>query len=241
MDFKNWFCVNEAIENLLQNAEELGSIPRKEIQKWISASSFQDSYSKRRIFNTLFGWSVPCKEAVDKIKKHATGSVYDVMAGTGYWGRILKKAGVNVKISDLHKVFGKNNYHKYDKDSEINIKPEKIKIRRKNALRIGYDLSINRLKGDVFLSWPPYECPVATDILNMAPTGTKLFYIGEGQGGCTGDLSFHKTLSTNFKLIDQEELPTFEGIHDYLAIYQKIKNDNLDPKYRGKSFDWDLE
>ena len=256
MDFKNWLIINEISEDLYKNAEDLGEIPRKIVQNWISShhnvdvgqlknfDSLAQDFQKRRTFTTLFGWAVPCKEVVDLIKKYVQEPLYDVMAGTGYWSRILKKAGINIKTSDVHKVFNKNYYHK-SKESmykpSFEIKPDKIKIRRKNALKIGYDLSTQRIKGDIFLSWPPYECPVATDILEMIPVGTRVFYIGEGKGGCTGDLSFHVTLNKNFKLITRENLPNFEGIHDSIYVYEKIINEPVDKKYRGKAFEWDLE
>jgi len=255
MNFKNWIIINEISEDLFKNAENLGEFPRKIIQSWISTQNtdvgelkkwdaLDKSYQQRKTFTKFFGWSVPCKEAIDLIKKYIREPLYDVMAGTGYWSRILKKAGVNVKTSDIHKVFDKNYYHRSEQPVLSNnnpVKSDKIKIRRKNALKIGYDLSKRRIKGDIFLSWPPYECPVATDILNMIPIGTRVFYIGEDKGGCTGDLSFHVTLSKNFNMLGREFLPNFEGIHDSISVHEKTVNEPVDSKYRGKSFDWDLE
>jgi hypothetical protein len=119
--------------------------------------------------------------------------------------------------------------------------PEKTKIRRKNALRIGYDLSRKRILGDLFLCWPPYQCPTATDILDLVPIGTKVFYVGEEESGCTGDLSFHKTLEKNFRFIVNEDLPNFDGIHDDLTVYEKVREGSVDRKYRGKAFSWDID
>jgi len=261
INFKGWLNTNDSLledyssnscylsrsilevsDNLYKFAEELGSVPREEVQKWISAkdptrNNFFDDYKERRTFTALFGWSVPCKEAVEAIKKYAREPLYDLMAGTGYWSRILKKAAINVQASDIHKQLQKNYYHQTrDETGMLNIKipVEKSKIRRKNALRVAYDLKNQRIKGDIFLSWPPYQSSFATDVLKMIPIGSRVFYIGEPEGGCTGDASLCRMLDKNFKELHFELLPRFSGINDYLSIYEKIKDEEIDPKYRGK-------
>ena len=59
-------------------------------------------------------------------------------------------------------------------------------------------------------------------MLKIIPLGTRIFYIGEGFGGCTGDDDFHKYLCDKFKEIKIVALPTFAGIHDALFIYEKL-------------------
>jgi hypothetical protein len=229
--------------DLLKNAEELGGVSRDVIQDALNKQSRDTSFHGfyfRKNFNRIFGWSVPCKEAIDIIKKYARSPVYDVMAGTGYWSRILNKAGIDVRPSDMHKILSKNHYHKKSEDFDKKEDPKsspRTYIRRRNALRVGFDIKNRRIKGDIFLSWPPYQCSVASDLLDMLPLGTRVFYIGEGQGGCTGDLAFHKNLESNFKLLDSVELPTFLGIHDGLDVYEKEKENKIDAKYRGAVWD----
>ena len=234
MDFKLYL---ETSEELFKNAYSLGEMPREEVEKFLSNRGFD--FSTRRAFTTYFGWSVPCKEAVEAIKKYARQPLYDVLAGTGYWTKILKKAGINVIASDIHKITSKNYYHRSREDlPDISnlIKPEKEKILRRNALRVAYDLKRERLKGDVLISWAPYEKPFATDILEMLPIGSRVFYIGEGMGGCTADASFHKYLCVNFEHLHTEYLPQFPGIHDYLSVYEKKQNLPIDPKHRGENW-----
>jgi len=232
MDFKLYL---EISEELFKNAYSLGEMPREEVEKFLSNRGFD--FSTRRAFTAYFGWSVPCKEAVEAIKKYARQPLYDVLAGTGYWTKILKKAGINVIASDIHKITSKNYYHRSREDlpniSNL-VKPEKEKILRRNALKVAYDLKRERLKGDVLISWAPYEEPFATDILEMLPIGSRVFYIGEGMGGCTADASFHKYLCVNFEHLHTEDLPRFPGIHDYLSVYEKKQNRSIDPKYRGE-------
>jgi hypothetical protein len=68
----------------------------------------------------------------------------------------------------------------------------------------------------------------------MLLIGSRVFYIGEGMGGCTADASFHKYLCVNFGHLHTEDLPQFPGIHDYLSVYEKKQNQPIDPKYRGE-------
>jgi len=247
MSFKK-YLLNEEIEEFIKYAEDFGKMNREDIQKLLYKrnkdylNNFISHHDTREKFTKFFGWSIPCKEAVDLIKRYAREPLYDVMAGTGYWSRILKKEGVDIRPSDIHKISNKNYYHR--ERSGLNysgMRSEKSKIRRKNAIKVAIDLNNNRIKGDIFLSWPPYKSCTATNILEFLPIGTRVFYIGESEGGCTGDLSFHKYLEENFKLLAIDDLPQFIGIHDYISVYEKTDNKTIDNKYKGKSFDWDLE
>lgn len=232
-------------EEFLKLAEDFGEMPRKQIENLLNKNysnvdDYLSSFKTRDVFTKVFGWSIPCKEAVNLIKSFTHQTLYDVMAGTGYWARILKKANLDVRASDIHKIKSKNYYHTPSRIfSKIIF--NKSKIRRKNAIKIAYDISKKRIKGDVFLSWPPYQSCAATNILEYVPLNTKVFYIGEGCGGCTGDLSFHLYLKENFSLLAEENLPNFTGIHDYLSVYEKKYNKKIQEKYKGKSFSWDVE
>lgn len=248
MNFRQFL---EASDELFRSVYSLGETPRDEIEKLINQKRNQidiGDFYDRDVFTRYFGWSIPCKEAVDSIKKYAHEPLYDVMAGTGYWAKVLRKAGMNVIASDIHRLTEKNPYHRKreelspgQRDVTQFVKPEKERVLRRNALKVGYDLGRGRLRGDVLISWPPYQRPFATDLLEMLPIGARVFYIGEGGGGCTGDASFHHYLCVNFKELHQEYLPNWPGIHDRLWIYEKEKNNPIDPKYRGKVFSWDTE
>jgi len=212
-------------QNFFKHVENFGELPRNQIENFIGVENnydFLDSFKTRDKFTKLFGWSIPCKEAVDLIKKFAREPLYDLMAGTGYWARILNKAGIDVRASDIHKIISKNHYHKSNKTNYI--KNKRTKIRRKNAIKIAYDIGRKRINGDVFLSGPPYQSCTPTYILEYLPLNTRFFYIGEGYGGCTGDASLYLYLEKNFSLLAEENLPNFFGIHDYLSIHEKISN-----------------
>lgn len=241
MEFKNFLEVHD---NFFRLAYSFGEMPREQIENLLNEKNpGYWSYGDRRAFTMNFGWSIPCKEAVDVIKQYVREPLYDVMAGSGYWAKILRKAGVNVIASDIHKVLNKNNYHQKKDDTGARdishlIKPEKEKIIRRNALQVGHHIKTGRLKGDVLISWPPYQSSFSTDLLELLPLRSRVFYIGEDMTGCTGDASFHHFLCTNFKTLHTEDLPQWQGIHDYLSVHEKMGNTPVDPRSRGRDY-WD--
>lgn len=232
-NFKTFLEVSDNFFNLVYS---FGEIPREQIKDILLQNNkgYGMDFQDRETFTSNFSWAIPCKEAVEVIKKYAREPLYDVIAGTGYWTKILKKAGINVIASDMHNITSKNYYHM--PGDRFIPKKEKEKINRRNALKVGYHIKTGRLKGDILISWPPYEKPFATDLLELLPIGARVFYIGEGFGGCTGDASFHKFLCINFKHLHKEELPRWQGIHDSLNVYEKVSNNPVDQRLRGKGF-----
>jgi hypothetical protein len=187
-------------------------------------SQDENEFRGREIFTKIFSWSIPCKEAIDTIKKWARPPIYDLMAGTGYWAKLLNDRGVQTVASDIHTIRSKNEYKHQKRHG---------KVSRKHALKVAHDFKTGRLKGDIILSWPPYEEPIASDVLDHLPTGTRVFYFGEDSGGATGDYAMHVNFNTNFKRLDSVGLPQFQGLHDSLAVWEKIKEEPISAKYRG--------
>lgn len=237
---ENHTIIKESVQDIMDMGYNLANMSVDEIEKMMKrGEKVHYYYPARDSFVSKFGWSIPCKEAIEAIKKYAREPLYDAMAGTGFWAKILNLNGIKTIAYDLHSNLNKNHYH-----SEVlytnRISPTKhLKVKRKNALRLGHDLGKGRIKGDLFLSWPPYRCSAASELLSMLKIGTRVFYIGEGYGGCTGDASFHVNLDNNFKLLERVFLPQFPGIHDSMYIYEKIKNDPVEHKYRGKDSVWE--
>lgn len=242
MTFSEFILITEN-EELMRFAHSLGDMPREEVEKIIVGHREED----RIRFARQFSWSIPCKEAVDAIKRLARPPVYDVMAGTGYWGFVLKRAGLNVIMSDIDKP-SKN---MYQTSSGI-----KEKIIRRNALKVGHHMNSGRLNGDLLIAWPPYGSSFSTNLLSMIPVGTRVFYVGEGMGkdfnyghiGATGDVSLHRYLTSNFKLLDEVRLPNWDDfmsmrrkMKDHLEIWEKEKQDQIDDDLKGKYFVQDPE
>ncbi len=78
--------------------------------------------------------------------------------------------------------------------------------------------------GLYILSWPDYNEETAHDIWRAMRTGQHLLYIGEGDGGCTGDDAFHKAIE-NKEVKDRWGMDSafisFWGIHDRPTLLKK--------------------
>jgi hypothetical protein len=232
MEFKNFFVFSEALEDLLKDPFSLANMPRDMIQNLMQSKGGHGINDERIrwIFTNKFSWSVPCKEAIDAIKQFVRSPLRDLMSGTGFWAKILNQAGVLTIPYDLHKSKKYNPYRHA---------PTHISIKRQHALKTISDIKRRNLPGDILLSWPPSDCPVSYYVVNMLSIGSRIVYIGESSGGCTGDLALHNFFNNNCRELVKVRLPQFFGMHDYLWIYEKVKNNPIDPKLRGKSFIYD--
>jgi hypothetical protein len=83
---------------------------------------------------------------------------------------------------------------------------------------------------NLFVSWPPYECPITHKLLAQLPIGSTLFFIGEGPMGCTGSDEMFSELERNFDEVEYVSLPQWRGIHDNLVIYKKTEADPVPEK-----------
>lgn len=75
----------------------------------------------------------------------------------------------------------------------------------------------------LFLCWPPYDKDFAYNVLK-AYQGNTLIYVGEGEGGCTGDDNFFKLLEKEWEEVAYDDgFTSWSGIHDQLIIYRRKK------------------
>lgn len=236
-DSDSWFSCQRfrkafriaSIQDLIKNADKLANMSKDEVERILHGSGKYSlsPYYDRLEFVRSFSWSIPCKEAMDAFKKWARPPLYDVMAGSGFWTKILNQAGIKTRAFDLNPARKYNEYKHHSKH---------YKVERKHALETGRSIQRARqrgIHGDIILAWPPYESPVAHDLLKMLEVGSRIFYFGESAGGCTGDAAMHSFIGKNCKQLDYVYLPKFEGIHDSLIVYEKIKNDDVDANLRG--------
>jgi hypothetical protein len=52
-------------------------------------------------------------------------------------------------------------------------------------------------------------------------TGDLVIYVGEGDGGCTGDNEFHRILREQWREISVVHIPQWDGLHDVMFMYQR--------------------
>lgn len=227
MNFRD-FLIVEALQDLLNDPSSLASKSRQEIQYMMPPGFSKASFIKRNELTRTFSWSIPCKEAIDAIKQFARPPLIDVMAGTGFWAKVLNAAGIQTIPYDLHNA-AKYNPYKH--------RPQ-MPIKRQNALKTAYKIKNRGVPRDILLSWPPHGSPVAYDAVAMLPIGSRIFYVGESGGGCTGDSALAAFFEKNCTELAYVHLPRFEGIYDNLWIYEITKSYPINPKLRGKSGFW---
>jgi hypothetical protein len=134
------------------------------------------------------------RKIADKIKGD---KCLEIMAGSGWLGGSLKEMGVDVISTDI---------------SPVRV-CDKWEVLKMNAVK-----SVKSVPFDTLIvSWPPYSESGATQALKKLKVGTRIVYIGEGDGGCTGDDEFHKIIRIHESMV----IPNWYGLHDkvYFCSY----------------------
>lgn len=175
---------------------------------WQDPTFILDSQA-RRDFRQKYGWAVPNREAAAAILAFAGGDpILEVMAGTGLWARVLADAGATITATDW------KNHHTYLWVGRH--APCYYKVERLTACK-----AIEKYPHPVLMMcWPPYNEPVAAEAL-AAFKGDRVVYIGEGEGGCTGDDTLHKAFETEWELDAIVATPQWPALHDGLFLYRR--------------------
>ena len=162
-----------------------------------------DNYTARREYVKAYSWAIPTSEA---IKAMALVPLVEIGAGTGYWASLVQQAGGEIWPFDRY-LGARNSYKHTTQWTKV--------MQGGPGMLKGLSKELN-----LFLCWPPYAEPMARQCLNYFQ-GQYVFYVGEGDGGCTGDDQFHQRLSDRYDLVEEMVLPTWAGIHDSLYVYKK--------------------
>ena len=155
---------------------------------------------------TEYAWAIPSDHALKTIVKFSN-SICEIGAGTGYWAYMLTQYGASVVAYDLA-IPGRHKNEWGHKRTWFDVQHGDV-------------LSINQHQNKgLMLCWPPYDHPMSEAILKLY-TGSKVIYIGEGSGGCTGSEAFHELLETDFTEIDCIDIPQWDGIHDRVYLLER--------------------
>jgi len=194
----------------------------------------------------VYAWSIPSTEVITALATmFADCGIVDPLAGTGYWARVLSDVGLPVTATDLFipqigaspagydncDAIGGNPYHR-DIDPWFPV----LKADAASSATVNHEKAL-------LLSWPPYNDDTGAKALEAyhAADGRDVIYVGEGNGGCTGDDRMHALLGDGycssydddhtdcictveqlFKEITSMPVPQWWGIHDRLTIYRRV-------------------
>ena len=163
---------------------------------------------RRDAFVDEYGWSVPSKEAIEKIKEFVgDGRVLEVGSGYGLWSKLLRDEGVNTHATDDLSWPEESTWHPSKKQFTSIENISNIEAIEKYP---GYNV--------LMMSWPDYDSPFAITSLETFK-GDKIIYIGEGAYGCTGCDRFHALLNKEWERVGEVDIPQWSGLHDYLSLF----------------------
>lgn len=147
-------------------------------------------------------------------------------SGTGYWAWQLSQLGVDVLAYDAYPpALSTENYHHCPRNENRELTGE-----HGNSyfpVQTGTpEILAQHADRTLFLCWPPYDEPMAAECLQHY-AGNRLVYIGEGDGGCTGDDAFHEMLEQEWEEVASHRLIQWEGIHDWATVYDRVTTQNF--------------
>lgn len=148
-----------------------------------------------------FSWAIPNEEALKVLVEH--GPVLEIGAGTGYWAALVAARGGDIIA--------------YDKDPHVNDWCAGTYFPVRTG---GPEIAQEYPHRTLFLCWPPYAEPMATDAL-LAYAGDTVIYVGEDGYGCTGDADFHVLLDEAYDVVRRVSIPRWNDIFDAMYVYRR--------------------
>lgn len=182
-------------------------LPKRDERGWEIFGHPADSiigFQARDVLTKRFAWAVPTEEALAAIVE--LSPIVEVGAGSGYWAKLLRERGAKVAPYDIDPYPLLNSQVSYSHAAVAKGGPER-------ALR-------HHPKRTLFLCWPSYAQDWAAEALDLHE-GEHVVYIGEGDGGCTGNDRFHHLLYTLYEEISCIEIPRWFGLHDRLYVVRR--------------------
>ncbi len=162
----------------------------------------------RSKYTAQYGFPVITPEAIEwMVQRLGHAEVLEVGAGNAYLARRLTEAGVNVIPTDAHPLDG----NPYALGSTYHMSV--IQVDALNAITELNDLNL-------LWSWPTPETKSGEALKHFK--GQYFVYIGEQHNGCTGGDMFQDVLESSFEYIDGIDIPSFPGVRDSVALYERI-------------------
>jgi hypothetical protein len=170
-----------------------------DVERWSREALHRSDFTKR------FSWTITDPDTVAFVAEHSGGRLVDPMAGTGYWGWVLAQHGIDVAAYDLEP--GTSTYHE-----GVPLYCTVEKLDGAEAVKLHADRTL-------FLSWPPMD-DAGTRILR-AYQGGRVIFIGESEGGCTGDEELFEVLGKEWTEVASRVPVQWDGLHDVVTVYER--------------------
>lgn len=177
-------------------------------RRWPDFDNWERSYVERDRFISTFGFSVPCREALDLIVQH--GPIVEVGAGTGAWAKLIQNRGAEVIATDTC------TEHRADEPGRTHYGFDHGRWAK--VIELGAAQAVETYQGTVFCSWPSLDSTWLKEAGEAMQPGRHLIVVREE---CTAGPETWDYIEGAFERVGGCALPTFPGIHDYLEVWRK--------------------
>jgi hypothetical protein len=165
-----------------------------------------DLHGIRDEFIAKFGFAILNDEAIEAMREFAP--ILEVGCGSAYWSYELNKAGILTIATDP----GTGHYAEIISCGMPWMPMKRLK---------GVEAVESHQAHTLLIVWPDLG-PLSWSSETLAAyRGQTVIYVGEYEGGCTGDERFHEILHDEFAESGEVLIPTFPGIHDSLQIWPR--------------------
>ena len=163
----------------------------------------------RKAFRRLWGFSIPCREAVEAFRA-LNHPLVEIGAGSGYWTALLRAAGLDVVATDLE-AEGEGPY-----GSGLG--------RHAPLEALGGVQAVRAYPGrDVFCSWPSEGADWCAEAVREIAVGRAFALIADPPGGVTATPALHDLLAERFERVMVVEIPQFPRVDDRLTIHRRVR------------------
>jgi hypothetical protein len=158
----------------------------------------------RKAFTRLWGFSIPCAEAVAALRGLAP--LVEIGAGTGYWSALLRAAGHDVIATDVQAA-GEGPYGSgLGRCLDLEAMDAATAVERHPAR-------------DVFCSWPTEGADWAYEAATRVRRGRVFALIGDPAACATPAL--YDLLARDFEPVAEVALPQFPRVDDRLTLSRR--------------------
>ncbi|OLB42785.1 MAG: hypothetical protein AUG51_20880 [Acidobacteria bacterium 13_1_20CM_3_53_8] len=164
-----------------------------------------------------YAWAIADPASVAFVARYLGPRAVEIGAGTGYWAWQLWQQGIDIIA------FDHNPPDKVPNDffAPRTERPSKTLVKTWYPVTQGSSEVLSEHPNrTLFLCWPNYATDFAAQCL-QAYQGNRFVFIGENEGGCTGNADFFDLLEKEWQQVDAHQILQWSGIHDTIVVYER--------------------
>mgnify|MGYP001603500572 FL=1 len=195
-----------------------------EIKSFVCKSDYRssqevpyDQWEKRAPCYHKYAYAIPDPDSLAFVAEHLGPRAIEIGAGTGYWAWQLSQTGIDILAYDINPPDQIPNGYFMHHDKA---KPKTL-VKTWYPVQQGDTLALTEYPDrTLFLCWPPYGGSLADECL-QAYHGNRFVFIGEGDGGCTGDDAFFERLDKEWEDVAVHDIVQWSCINDCIVVCER--------------------